>query len=33
MLLDALPEWEVAAIDWGTNWTVRGPIRLELHKA
>jgi cytochrome P450 len=33
MLLDALPEWEVAAIDWGTNWSVRGPIRLEVQKS
>ena len=33
MLLDRLPEWEVAAVDWGTNWAVRGPIRLDLRKA
>lgn len=32
-LLDALPEWEVADIDWGTNWAVRGPIRLDIQKS
>jgi len=31
VLLDALPKWEVVDVDWGTNWTTRGPIRLDVH--
>lgn len=29
-LLDELPEWEVSGIDWGTEWTLRGPVRIDL---
>ena len=29
-LLDELPDWEVADVDWGTNWVLRGPLRLDL---
>jgi cytochrome P450 len=32
-LLDELPEWEATNVDWGTNWAVRGPIRLDIQKS
>lgn len=32
-LLDELPEWEVGEIDWGTEWTLRGPVRIEVEAA
>jgi cytochrome P450 len=32
-LLTELPEWEVADLDWGREWTLRGPVRIELAAA
>ena len=32
-LLTELPEWEVAELDWGGEWTLRGPVRIELTAA
>jgi hypothetical protein len=32
-LLDELPDWQVADVDWGTGWALRGPTRLELETA
>jgi cytochrome P450 len=32
-LLDELPDWEVCDIDWGTEWTLRGPVRIDLAAA
>jgi cytochrome P450 len=29
-LLDVMPQWNVADVDWGTNWTLRGPTHLYL---
>lgn len=32
-LLEELPDWTLADIDWGTEWTLRGPVRLDLTAA
>jgi cytochrome P450 len=32
-LLEELPEWEVGEVDWGTEWTLRGPVRIDLAAA
>lgn len=32
-LLEELPTWEVAHVDWGTEWTLRGPVRIDLAAA
>lgn len=29
-LLDRLVDWEVAGVDWGTDWVLRGPARLDV---
>lgn len=29
-ILDELPDWEVANVDWGSGWALRGPTRLVL---
>ncbi|TWG98567.1 cytochrome P450 [Nocardioides sp. J9] len=32
LLLDKLPEWGIESVDWGSNWVLRGPIRLDVSK-
>lgn len=29
-LLDELPSWDVAYVDWGRDWMLRGPVRLDV---
>lgn len=32
-LLDELPEWDVAELDWGSNWVLRGPAAIHIAAA
>jgi cytochrome P450 len=32
-ILDVMPDWRVDALDWGTNWILRGPVTLHLRAA
>jgi hypothetical protein len=29
-VLDEIPEWTVADLDWGTSWVARGPVRIDI---
>ena len=32
-LLDQLPQWNVDHVEWGTDWVLRGPTRLDISAA
>jgi hypothetical protein len=29
-VLEEIPDWTVAGVDWGTSWVARGPVRIDI---